>query len=142
MKFLPDVNVLFPLLVSRHAHRDKALEWFDGTDTGEAVLCRLSRLGVLRLLCTPQVMGPDVLLPNAAVEAMETLEADGRITLLPEPVGVDSILKSLVATCRTTPNLWSDAYLAAFATAAKLQIVTFDRGFSKFTVVDCRILTA
>jgi uncharacterized protein len=141
VKFLPDVNVLFPLLVSRHAHRDKALEWFDGTNAGEAALCRLTRLGVLRLLCTPQVMGPDVLQPKTAVEALEMLEADERIIFLQEPEGVDSIVKSLVARRATTPNLWTDAYLAAFAKAAKLQLVTFDRGFSKFTGIDCCILS-
>ena len=31
MKFLADVNVVFPLLVSRHQHRNTALEWFDST---------------------------------------------------------------------------------------------------------------
>lgn len=141
MKFLADVNVLFPLLVSRHTHRDRALEWFDGTDAGEVGLCRLARLGVLRLLCTAQVMGPDVLQPHAAVEALEMLEADERIALLQEPEGLDSILKSLVARRGTTPNLWTDAYLAAFAKATKLHLVTFDRGFSKFTGLDCLILS-
>lgn len=136
MKFLPDVNVLFPLLVSRHAHRNKALKWFDEINAGEATLCRLTRLGVLRLLCTPQVMGPDVLQPKDAVEALEVLDADERITFLQEPEGVDSILKLLVIKRVTTPNLWTDAYLAAFAKVAKLQLVTFDRGFSKFTDTD------
>ncbi len=135
MKFLPDVNVLFPLLVSRHAHRHKALKWFDSIHAGEATLCRLTRLGVLRLLCTPQIMGPDVLKPENAIEALEALEADERVTVFQEPEGVDIILKSLVAKRVATPNLWTDAYLAAFAKAAKLQIVTFDRGFSKFTDV-------
>jgi hypothetical protein len=141
VKFLADVNVLLPLLVSRHTHREVALEWFDGTDVGEVGLCRLARLGVLRLLCTPQVMGPDVLKPHAAVVALEMLEADERISLLHEPEGLDSLLKSLVAGRGPTPNLWTVAYLAAFAKATKMQIITFDRGFSKFTAIDCRILS-
>lgn len=132
MKFLPDINVLFPLLVSRHTHRSRALEWFDETNTGEVALCWLTRLGVLRLLCTPQIMGPDVLRPKEAVEALETLESDERISFLPEPGGMDSTLKVLVAKCATTPNLWTDAYLATFAKETRLQLVTFDRGFSKF----------
>jgi len=80
-------------------------------------------------------MGPDVLKPENAIEALEALEADERVTVFQEPEGVDIILKSLVAKRVATPNLWTDAYLAAFAKAAKLQIVTFDRGFSKFTDV-------
>lgn len=136
MKFLADVNVVFPLLVSRHQHRDTALEWFDSTDAGDVVLCRLTRLGALRLLCTAQVMGPDVVQPKDAVEAMEVLEADERVVLLHEPDGLDASLKTLVAGCATTPNLWTDAYLAAFTNVAGLKLVSFDRGFSKFVGLD------
>jgi len=140
MRFLPDVNVLFPLLVSRHASRARALEWFDRLDAGEAALCRLTRLGALRLLCTPQVMGPDVLRPRAALAALKILEADERIVALPEPEGVDDALETLVSRCGATPNLWTDAYLAAFAQAAGLRIVTFDRGFAKFGRLDFLLL--
>ena len=136
VKFLADVNVAFPLLLSRHQHREKALAWFDSVNANEVVLCRLTRLGVLRLLCTASIMGPDVLQPKAAFEAMEILERDERVVLLHEPDGVDAALKSFVAKCSTTPNLWSDAYLAAFATIARLQLVSFDRGFSRFAGVD------
>ena len=109
MKFLADVNVVFPLLVSRHQQRDKALEWFDSTVSADVVLCRLTRLGVLRLLCTAQVMGPDVLQPRVAIKALEVLEADERVVLLHEPDGLDVTLKTLVTACATTPNLWTDA---------------------------------
>jgi len=141
VKFLPDVNVLFPLLLSRHLYREKALQWFDATYPGEVVLCRLTRLGVLRLLCTAQVMGPDVLSPQAAIRALEALEADGRVVLLHEPDGVDASLKTIVAGCSTTPNLWTDAYLAAFASVAGLRLVSFDRGFSKFAELDFLLLS-
>ena len=142
MKFLVDVNVIFPLLVSRHQHRDKALEWFDSTAAGEVVLVRLARLGALRLLCTSQVMGPDVLQPKAAVEALEVLEADERVVLLHEPDGLDDSLKKLVSSRVTSPNLWTDAYLAASATVAGLKLVSFDRGFSKFRGLDFLLLTS
>jgi uncharacterized protein len=142
VKFLVDVNVAFPLLVSRHQHRDKALKWFDSTAIGEVVLSRLTRLGVLRLLCTVQVMGPDVLQAKAAMEALEVFEADERIVLLHEPDGLDATLKKFVARCATTPNLWTDAYLAAFANVAGLKLISFDRGFSKFTNLDFLLLAS
>ena len=142
MKFLADVNVIFPLLVSRHLHRNEALAWFDSAATSEVVLCRLARLGALRLLCTSQVMGPDVLQPKAAVEALEVLEADERVVLLHEPDGLDNALKKFVASRAPSPNLWTDAYLAAFATVAGLKLVSFDRGFSKFRGLDFLLLTS
>ena len=142
MKYLTDVNVVFPLLLSRHQHRDMALKWFDSTGAGDVVLCRLTRLGVLRLLCTAQVMGADVLQPKAAMEALEVLEADERVVLLHEPDGLDATLKAFVDDCTTTPNLWTDAYLAAFASVAGLKLVSFDRGFSKFSGLDFLPLTS
>lgn len=136
MRFLPDVNVLFPLMVSRHVHRSAALEWFDNMDAGQVAACRLTKLGVLRLLCTPQIMGADVLTPRAAIEAFGALEDDERIVFATEPEGVDGVLKRLAARCATTPNLWSDAYLAAFAKRAGLRLVSFDQGFAKFPGLD------
>lgn len=140
MKFLADVNVVFPLLVSRHQHRDSALRWFDSTSAGHVGLSRLTRLGTLRLLCNAQVMGPDVLVPRAALAALAILENDERIELLHEPDGVDLALKPLVSGRATTPNLWTDAYLAAFAIVAGLKLVSFDRGFSKFAGLDFLLL--
>ena len=136
MRFLPDVNVLFPLLVSRHAHREKALAWFEGIEAGDAALCRITRSGVLRLLCTPQIMGPDVLRPDAAMGAVAMLEGDERMVLASEPDGLDGTLRSLVASRASSPNLWTDAYLAAFAQTSELRLVSFDRGFAKFSGLD------
>lgn len=140
MKFLADVNVIFPLMVSSHQHREKAVEWFDSVNAGEVVLSRLTRLGALRLICNSHVMGADVLSPKATLAAIEVLEADERIVLAHEPDGLDATLKKLVSSCATTPNLWTDAYLAAFAIVADLQLVSFDRGFRKFRGLDFLLL--
>jgi predicted nucleic acid-binding protein len=104
MKFLADVNVVFPLLVSRHQHRDTAVEWFDSTSSAEVVLPRLTRLGALRLLTTAQVMGRDVLSPKAAMMALEILEADDRIVLFHEPDGLDEPLKILCTSSRSSTD--------------------------------------
>jgi hypothetical protein len=39
-----------------------------------------------------------------------------------------------------SPKIWKDAYLAAFGELAGLEIITFDRGFVKFSNVRCTIL--
>ncbi len=140
MKYLADVNVVFPLLVSWHQHRDPALRWFNSASAGDIGLCRLTRLGALRLLCNTQVMGSDVLAPRTALEALAILENDERIELLHEPDGVDTALKPFVTGRATTPNLWSDAYLAAFAVVVDLKLVSFDRGFSRFAGLDFLLL--
>ncbi len=43
-------------------------------------------------------------------------------------------------TCLLDANVWTDAYLAAFAKCAGLRLVTFDHGFSRFKALDLLIL--
>jgi predicted nucleic acid-binding protein len=38
-------------------------------------------------------------------------------------------------------NVWSDGYLAAFAQAADLEVVTFDKGFAQYTDLRQTILS-
>jgi uncharacterized protein len=141
VRFLADVNVVFPLLVSRHQHREQALEWFDSIAAADVALTRLTRLGALRLLCSRAIMGPDVLQPRQAWEAVEVMESDERMVLVQEPDGLDATLKRFVSGRSATPNLWSDAYLAAFAKVAGLRLVSFDRGFTKFRDLDFLLLS-
>ena len=141
MRFLADINAVFPLLLSRHPQRAATLEWFDSTNTGEVALCRLVRLGTLRLLCNSTVMGLDVQTPESAIAALEKLEADERISLVHEPDDLDPALITFASPCITTPNLWSDAYLAAFAKVSGLKLITFDGGFKKFAGLNFLALT-
>jgi uncharacterized protein len=39
-----------------------------------------------------------------------------------------------------TPRLWPDAYLAAYAQASGLVLVTFDQGFRQFDSLTCHVL--
>lgn len=60
--------------------------------------------------------------------------------MLAEPSGLDDQLGVLSDGGATSPNWWTDAYLAAFGICAGMRLVTFDRGFSKFAGLDVLIL--
>lgn len=45
-----------------------------------------------------------------------------------------------LSTDRHGPRLWTDAYLAAYARAGGLTVVTFDRGFRQFPDLSCELL--
>jgi len=132
--------VLLPLLLDRHTHRGAALLWFDSVGTGEVRMRRVVQLGLLRLLCTEAVMGEDVQTPNEAWQAVAMLQFDERIRWCAEPEDLDTILSGLVSGRVPTPMLWTDAYLAAFAEAGGLRLVTFDHGFRSLPGLDCLIL--
>lgn len=71
----------------------------------------------------------------------DALLADPRIGLATEPRDIDKELRRLTQLPRGSTHLWNDAYLAAFAIAADMRMLTFDRAFAQFNLPDCTILT-
>lgn len=128
--FFPDINVWLALVSARHVHNDAAVRWFQEIGEDQLAFCRVSQMGLLRLLTNVHVMGADVLRPSEAWRVYEEATRDARIRLLPEPSGIEVIWKSLSQ--GSEPSAWTDAYLMAFAQAHGLHVVTFDRGFQRF----------
>jgi uncharacterized protein len=54
-----DANVWLALLWSRHVHSERARFWFEQAGEEQFLFCRFTRLTVLRLLTTDQIMGKD-----------------------------------------------------------------------------------
>lgn len=127
----PDINVWVALTYDRHVHHVSAREWFDGlAPTSRLFFCRLTQLGLLRLLSETAVMGPDQAKSQpAAWKAYDQWFEDERVDFLDEPNGLETQFRALTRSSRTSPKDWADSYLAAFAQTSRLTIVTFDRAF-------------
>ena len=127
---LLDVNVWLALAVEGHPQHKAALKaWSQLTRPS---FCRLTQLGLLRLLCNPLVMGGAVLEPAAAWEAYEQLTHGGAAEFVDEPAGLDARLKCFANGAKAARDFWTDAYLAAFARCAGLRLVSFDSGFTRY----------
>jgi toxin-antitoxin system PIN domain toxin len=138
---LCDVNVLLALVADRHALHDLAVRWAESIPAGEAILCRLAQVGLLRLLNNPAVMREEVLDAAACWAVWRRLLEDERFRFTTEePPGLDVAFEGFMAGRTFSPRLWSDAYLAAYAYAARLSLVTFDRGFRSFPGLTCDVL--
>jgi uncharacterized protein len=129
MIFLPDVNIWIALTSNRHVHHSQANEWLQGVDSGQIAFCRISEMGFLRLLTNPHVMGKDVLSPREAWRVYDEWRADDRVIFLPERPEFSEEWRRLGEQIAGGPNVWTDAYLAAFALHANATIVTLDRKF-------------
>lgn len=141
MPALCDVNVLLALVTDRHARHAVAVRWLDSVAAGEAVICRVVQMGLLRLLNNPTVMQEEVLDTAACWALWRRLLEDERIRFTPaEPAGLDAAFERFASGRAYTPRLWTDAYLAAYAHASKLTMVTFDQGFRHFPSLACRLL--
>lgn len=137
---LVDVNVWLALLVRHHVHHRDATEWYESLAAGEAGLCRVVQLGVVRLLGNPSIMDGH---PISAVDgwrATEQLLEDERVDFVPDADLVDSLMPKLLTYKIPTPKLVTDAYIAGLAIGQSRRLTTLDRGFLGFDGLDVRLL--
>lgn len=137
---LADVNVWLALLVMQHEHHRTAIRWFDKLPAGEAGLCRMVQLALIRLLGNRSIMGESAISAAAAWDLIETLLEDERVSMIPEPPRIDSVFPALLKYPVPTGKLAGDAYLAAFAMSDSRRLVTLDRGFRQFRGLEVELL--
>jgi uncharacterized protein len=131
----PDINVWIALTYEGHIHQVKARDWFASVgQSGRLFFCRFTQLGLLRLLTAEAVMGPDeVMTQEEAWGAYDRWLEDERVGFLDEPAGLESPFRALTRSRHSAPKDWADSYLASFAVASQLTLVTFDQGFQSKT---------
>jgi toxin-antitoxin system PIN domain toxin len=142
MTYLPDVNLWIALAAERHALHRAARQWFGNLPDDRFAFCRLTQLGFLRLLTNKRVMQEEVMRPDQAWEAYRVLRLDRRIGYLAEPNELPEAWQAYTEGPLSSPNLWTDAYLCAFAHAARLTFVTFDAKIPTREGVNCLVLTS
>ncbi|PYY04754.1 MAG: VapC toxin family PIN domain ribonuclease [Acidobacteria bacterium] len=129
-----DANVWLALIWSRHVHSERARLWFEQAGEEQFFFCRFTQVTVLRLLTTDQVMGKDARTMSEAWSLWDRIWADTRIVFLPEPDDIEREFRSRSRLSSRSPKIWADAYLLAFAAAAGLKLVTFDRALKSHGV--------
>jgi toxin-antitoxin system PIN domain toxin len=143
MTCIADANVLFPLLVQGHAAHHVVRRWWEEQPDGNVGTCLLTRLAVLRLLTNKIAMNGMPVTPDEAVQAWRQLQNDPRtLQIEAEPINHEPRFVALISDREPTPNLWTDAWLAALALSLDYEMTTFDRGFKSFRGLKLRLLTA
>ena len=141
MTCIADANVLFPLLVHGHPARDVAAAWWDEQSDGTVATCLLTRLAVLRLLTNRIAMNGKPVSPNDALKAWHRLSEDPRsFHIDTQSADHETRFATFVSSREPTPNLWTDAWLAALAVSLDYEMTTFDRGFRSFRGLNLRLL--
>lgn len=128
----PDLNVWLALSTPDHQHFAPAWRWYTALPAEtQLVFCRITQLGLLRLLTTRTVMGPATLTQVKAWDVFDRWLREGGAILIPEPPEVDSLFRRRTRAAQASPKDWADAYLAAFAHAAGLTLITFDKALAQ-----------
>ena len=140
---LPDINVWLALAVQEHPHHAAARAYWDeigGTGMAALWFCRVTMLGLVRLLCQPKVVGKGALSLSSAWTLYQRFRAVQGVGMLAEPGNCDTHLQALVVKGALPPRLWTDAYLSALVLGSGLRLVTFDQDFKRFALPRCLIL--
>jgi toxin-antitoxin system PIN domain toxin len=133
MTCIADPNVLFPLLVRGHVAHATAFRWWEKQPNGNVGLCLLTRLAVMRLLTNRAAMNGAPISPGDTLAVWHALADDPRSLYVDTvPPSHEGCFVPLVQGRQPTPNLWTDAWLAALAQSLDYELTTFDRGFTSF----------
>jgi uncharacterized protein len=123
---LADVGVWLAAVWGRHVHNPVAADWF-GREAQGIAFCRVTQMGLLRLLSNPAIMGEDAIERSQAWRTYDQLWADERVVWADEPGELDAVWRAISARDDKSHKLWTDDYLAAFAQASDAALVTLDR---------------
>jgi len=123
---LVDVGVWLAAVWGRHSHHPVAADWFS-RETDDIAFCRVTQMGLLRLLSNPAIMRDDAIDRSQAWRTYDQLWADERVLWVDEPAELDAVWRAISARDDKSHRLWTDDYLAAFAQAGEATLITLDR---------------
>lgn len=129
---LPDLNVWLALADPDHQHHQRARRYWESEAAPQIAFCRLSMLGLLRLLANPKAMHGSPFTPAQAWLAYRSFRALPEITFLPETPRVESQFMDWTDSASFTTHRWTDAWLAAQAITSSFRLVSFDADFRSF----------
>lgn len=63
------------------------------------------------------------------------------VIFIAEPPNVELQWRNFTLGSTFSPKIWNDAYLAAFSVAGDYELVTFDKGFGRFSGLSYTLLS-
>ena len=131
-----DSNVWIAVTFPMHPFHAVALMALEAATTDEpAVFSRATQTSFLRLATTPQLLrqyDAENLTNRDALAGLQILLSSPAVQEMDEPPGTATLWQQLATRDTASPKVWMDAYLAAFAIAGDLRLVTLDSDFKAF----------
>ena len=134
--FLIDTSVWIAQAFSAHPDHAAARAALDpATRDRPAAFCRATEQSFLRLVSTPAVQqryGMMGITNEDALAMLEKMLALPGVAFRAEPEAIAPLWHELARRRTASPKVWMDAYLAAFAIAAGLTMISLDADFRKY----------
>lgn len=127
---LLDVGTWLAAVWGGHVWHERVSAWLEAQES-ELWLCRVTQMGILRLLSNPSVLGDKVLSRADAWQALDEVRTDERVRWVGEPAELEHAWRAISARDDNSHKLWTDDYLAAFVQVTGTSLVTLDKGFER-----------
>lgn len=123
------MNVWLALASVEHIHSEVARRWW-AKEEGTIAFCRLSQLGLLRLVTTAAAMDNKPVTLSEAWRIYDRFFEDDRVALVSEPADTERRFRAKAQGRAASPKIWADAWLLAFTEEAGGRLVTFDKALA------------
>ena len=129
---LPDLNVWLALACPGHSHHHPAVHYWEQQAAEQVLFCTVTALGLVRLVCQPNLMGAAVKTAGDASALLEAFCLQPGVSMAMAEQGGWDVFHQLLRSGELPARLCTDAYLAALAIANGWRLVSFDRDFERF----------
>lgn len=137
---LIDVNVWVALSTASHVHFNRAKTYLDTESASKVGFCRLTMLGMMRLIMNPTIMQSAAYTSSGAWQLYTDYLSQSRVTFVQESVLIDDLLEDWQLKGLIHSSTWTDAAIAALAIKSGARLVTFDKGFQKYPGLEVHVL--
>jgi len=129
---VPDLNVWLALTDPDHQHHARAAHYWDHESLPNLAFCRVTMLGLLRLLTHSKVMSGNLFTIAEAWAAYSGYVALPEIQFIEDSLLADQHFMRWTRQPGFTASRWTDAWIASTAHAANARVVSFDADFTTF----------
>lgn len=129
---VPDLNLWLALIDPDHEHHARARRYWEHEASGAIAFCRVTMLGLLRLLTNSRVMGGAPFTPVEAWGAYHTFAALPEVCFIEDSLAAEQRFEFWSRRTDFPAHRWTDAWIAALAMSGGARVVSFDSDFTTF----------
>ena len=133
---VPDLNLWLALIDPYHAHHARARRYWEHEAAADLAFCRVTMLGLLRLLTNSRVMHGAPFTPAEAWDAYRAFAVLPEIVFIDDSLAAENRFELWSRVPGFPAHRWTDAWIATLAASAGARVVSFDANFTTFPDLD------
>lgn len=129
---LPDLNLWLALVDADHEHHPRACHYWKNEAAANIAFCRVTMLGLLRLLTNARAMHGAPFTPVEAWNAYHAFSALPEVVFIEDSLAAEKRFELWTRRIAFPPHAWTDAWIASIAASVGARVVSFDADFTAY----------